>query len=312
VGDGVYVGIDIGGTKTHVLAADGDGVVLDRVLPTHEWQHNGSLQDERSIASLLASFASLPFASEASVVIGAHGLDTAAQVLDFELGLREQHRGPIRAVNDVELLGPAAGFSEAIAVVAGTGSKVVAHATDGSIITAGGYGHLLGDPGSAAALAREGVRAVLDARDRGGESDILAEQLMQHFSVSDIEAAAYAFARNPRLGAWASMAPLVFTAADQGSTLAAAVIEDAASELAQSVAYVVARGAVSADVVCAGGVITNQPRLYDAFTRHIDALGHDLTVHMLKVPPVAGALALARSVGGTRHLSLHHESRRIS
>ena len=98
----------------------------------------------------------------------------------------------------------------------------------------------------------------------------------------------------------------------QCSTLAVAVIDDAARELAHSVANVVARGAVSADVVCAGGVITNQPRLYDAFARHVGALGHDLTVHMLKVPPVAGALALARSIGGTHHLPMHHESRRIS
>ncbi|WP_433861786.1 BadF/BadG/BcrA/BcrD ATPase family protein [Streptomyces sp. L7] len=288
----MFVGIDIGGTKTHVLAADGDDVVLDRVLPTREWQHNGLLDDERSVESLLSTFAALGDSSHSAVVIGAHGLDTRAQVRDFERALRGQHRGPIRAVNDVELLGPAAGFTEAIAVVAGTGSKIVAHAADGSMITAGGYGHLLGDPGSAAALAREGMRAVLDARDAGAEPDVLAQQLMRHFSVADVEAAANSFAEDSRLAAWASMAPMVFRAADHGSTLAEVVIDDAARELARSVANVVARGAVSSDVVCAGGVITNQPRLYDAFSRHVGALTPDLTVHLLDVPPLLELLRL--------------------
>jgi glucosamine kinase len=310
----VFVGIDVGGTKTHVLAADAGGVVLDVVFPTSEWQHEGRLDADLSITRLLESFASLPGAAEASLVVGAHGLDTEPQVFAFELGLREQHRGEIRAVNDVELLGWAAGFPQAIAVVAGTGSKIVAHRLDGSLLTAGGYGHLLSDPGSAAALARDGVRAVLDAHDDGVAPDSLAHDLMSHFAVTDVSEVAYAFAGNPRLDAWAPLAPLVFRAADRGSALAASVIEAGAAELARGVAQVVARGAVANDIVCAGGVITNQPRLYDAFVRQVEGLGRDLSVHLLTVPPVVGALALARRLGDGdfSHPSVHQESRRIS
>jgi hypothetical protein len=65
-------------------------------------------------------------------------------------------------------------------------------------------------------------------------------------------------------------------------------------------------------VICAGGVVTNQPRLYRALTRHIDGLGLGLTVQLLTVAPVVGAVALARKLDETRTASLDHESQRTT
>ena len=57
---------------------------------------------------------------------------------------------------------------------------------------------------------------------------------------------------------------------------------------------VIRRGALGDVVVCAGGVITGQPLLREALWRHVDALDLGLTMRTLDVPPVAGAVALAR------------------
>jgi N-acetylglucosamine kinase-like BadF-type ATPase len=242
-------------------------------------------------------------------VIGAHGLDSEWQTLEFQLSLTSRHLGPVRAVNDVELLGPAGGFDDAIAVIVGTGSKVVAHTGEGASLSAGGYGFLLSDPGSAAMLARQAVRAVLNARDAGLQPDALAHGLMNHFGVDDEIALSYAFTANARLTSWGALAPIVFAAADEGSTLAAKVIDDDAKELAFGVGQVCERGAVGADVVCAGGVISNQPRFYRALAQQIDDLGLGLTAHLLTVAPVTGALALARRM---RTPAPSNESRRNS
>lgn len=290
----MLVGIDIGGTKTHVLAEDEGRVVLDRSVPTSDWQHGGLLDNEENASRLLDVFADVEGAESAPLALGAHGLDSEWQRSEFQARLAARHHGPVRAVNDVELLAPAAGFDEAIAVIVGTGSKVVAHRADGETISAGGHGFLLSDPGSAAALAREAVRAVLGARDAGREPDVLSRELMNHFGVHDEIALSYAFTANARLTVWGALAPLVFACADAGSELAASVIDDAAKELARDVGLVHARGALGSDIVCAGGVITNQPRLYRALTRHIDDLELGLTVHLLTVAPVAGAVELAR------------------
>jgi N-acetylglucosamine kinase-like BadF-type ATPase len=295
----VIVGIDIGGTKTHILIEDEGLVLLDRSVLSSAWQTGGLLDDDGNAERLLALLAAVDGAASAPLVIGAHGLDSDWQTLEFNARVAARHLGPVRAVNDVELLGPAAGFDDAIAVIVGTGSKVVAHLADGEPVSAGGYGFLLSDPGSAAALARDAVRAILDAHDDGDDPDALGLALMAHFGVDDVVALSYAFTADVRLTVWAALAPLIFEAADAGSRLATSVIDDAAKALAAGVGLVHARGAVGTDVVCAGGVITNQPRLYRALTRHIDDLGLGLTVHLLQVPPVHGAVALARKLHNT-------------
>ncbi len=292
----MIIGIDIGGTKTHVVVENEDQVVLDTAVPTSHWQRGALLDDDENASRLLGIFGNVANAASAPLVVGAHGLDSDWQALEFNRLLSTRHSGPVRAVNDVELLGPAAGFEDVIAVIVGTGSKVVAHTGEGEVISAGGYGFLLSDPGSAAALARESVRAVLDARDKGQAPDALGRSLMRHFGAEDEVALSHAFTANASLTAWGELSPLVFVAADTGSELAASVIDTAAAELAFGVAQVHSRGALGSHVVCAGGVITNQPRLYRALTRHIDNLDLGLTVNLLTVAPVVGAVELARKL----------------
>lgn len=295
----MIVGIDIGGTKTHIVVEDGGLPIHDRTVRSDAWQSGGLLDDEENTSRLLALLDSVGGASSAPLVIGAHGLDSDWQTLEFAARVAARHRGPVRTVNDVELLGPAAGFDEVIAVIVGTGSKIVAHTADGTPVTSGGYGFLVSDTGSAPALAREAMRAVLDAQDDGKSPDALNLAFMSHYLVDDAVALAYAFTTNARLTDWGALAPLVFAAADSGSTLAASVIDDAARDLANGVRQVYKRGAVGSDVVCAGGVISNQPRLYRAVTRHINDLDLGLTVHLLQVPPVVGAVELARKLHRT-------------
>ncbi len=290
----MIVGIDIGGTKTHVCVEDAGVTLLDRSVQTAEWQRDGLLDSERSVHALLALFAEIPGAAEAPLVVGAHGLDTVAQTVAFGTMLSSCHPGTALAVNDVELLGPAAGFDESIAVIAGTGSKVVGRRADGTLVTAGGYGYILNDPGSAPALVRDAVRSLFDAADEDEPRDALADALFAHFGVDDVVGLSTALTVRPRLTRWGGAAPLVFAAADAGSTRAVDVIEHAADELARSVELVHRRGGLGDDIVCAGGVISNQPRLFTALAARLRERGLDHAVHLLDVPPVGGALALAR------------------
>jgi N-acetylglucosamine kinase-like BadF-type ATPase len=291
----VIVGIDIGGTKTHVCVEDDAGAaLLDRSLKTADWLRSGHLHDEDNVRGLLALLDEVPGAGTAPLVVGAHGLDSEAQTLAFSEALAGLHAGPALAVNDVELVGPAAGFDEAIAVIAGTGSKVVGRRADGTPVTAGGYGYILNDPGSAPALVRDAVRSLFEAVDEDEPRDALADALYAHFGVDEIVGLSNALTMRPRLTVWGAAAPAVFAAADAGSARAARVIETAADELARSVELVHRRGALGADVVCAGGVVSHQPRLFAALGERLRARGLTHSIHLLDVPPVRGALALAR------------------
>ncbi len=72
------------------------------------------------------------------------------------------------------------------------------------------------------------------------------------------------------------------------------MIADGARHLAQLVSQLRHRGAVGVDVVVAGSVIVNQPRLLEAFRRHIEENNIGLGVHMLRTAPANGAVLLAR------------------
>ncbi|WP_285115412.1 BadF/BadG/BcrA/BcrD ATPase family protein [Leifsonia sp. fls2-241-R2A-40a] len=291
----MIVGIDIGGTKTHVCVEDDAGAaLLDLSVKTADWQHGGHLHSEDNVRGLLALLDAVPDADAAPLVVGAHGLDSEGQTLAFSETLSQLHDGPALAVNDVELVGPAAGFDEAIAVIAGTGSKVVGRRIDGMLVSAGGYGYILNDPGSAPALVRDAVRTLFEAVDEDEPRDALADLLFAHFGVDEIVGLSNALTVRPRVTAWGAAAPLVFAAADAGSARAARVVENAADELAHSVELVHRRGAAGADVVCAGGVISHQPRLFEALGERLRARGLAHSIHLLDVPPVRGALALAR------------------
>jgi N-acetylglucosamine kinase-like BadF-type ATPase len=116
----VIVGIDLGGTKTHVMAEDNGVVVLDRTVSTRSWQKQYLLADETNPSRLFASIAESIDLRGAAIVIGARDLDSVQQMRVFGDRVQRAHDGPTRVVNDVELLAPAAGLKDAIAVIAGT------------------------------------------------------------------------------------------------------------------------------------------------------------------------------------------------
>jgi hypothetical protein len=71
-------------------------------------------------------------------------------------------------------------------------------------------------------------------------------------------------------------------------------VDDAAAQLSTLVTRLRTRGAVGRTVVAAGGVVLGQPLLADRLRARLGAAHPDLTLRLLDVPPVAGAVALAR------------------
>lgn len=293
----MLIGIDIGGTKTHIVVSEDAAEDAHLIVPTSTWQHNGLFGDRTNAERLMRLIpADMADPSKVAVAVGAHGCDSNEQCDRFRRLLESHHPGPVTVVNDAQLLGPAAGLQDAISVIVGTGSIVVGQNRAGAVISVGGHGWLLGDPGSAPALARESVRGVLASRDAGELLDILGQMLMKEYRICDEKQLMYAFTHKPSITSWGKVAPLVFQAALSGSIIAQAVIDSAAHELAANTVQAKNRGAIGHDVLVAGGVITNQRLLFDAFRRHLEELAPELRVRLLSRPPVHGALAMAKQI----------------
>jgi N-acetylglucosamine kinase-like BadF-type ATPase len=288
---GVRVGIDVGGTKTHVRAVAASRLRADQVYSSEGWIPADFRRAAGFLAELIAR--TIPGVTPAAVAVGAHGCDSAEDGASLARELELLVGAPCLVLNDAELLAPAVGLGDGIGLVAGTGSVAVGRDAAGRPVYVGGWGWLFGDEGSAPGLIREAARASLAARDRGEDPDLLAALLLAAYQVSEVTDLPDAMAAQAGAREWGDRASLVFEALDGGSTVAEAVIEDAAEALSRLVVKVAARGVDASGVAVGGGVILNQPRLYDAFVRRLGTLLPDTVVHRLEVPPVQGALVIA-------------------
>lgn len=292
------IGVDVGGTKTRLMRASVEGEVVDDVtVPSSSWR--GPLGDVEADAAGLARLLRDRFGSDlprSALAVGAHGCENTAQCLQMEAALRHHLTGPVTVVNDSELIAPAMGAECAIGLVVGTGSIATARDEDGELVTAGGWGWILGDEGSAPALVRDAVRAVLAQLDDGDPLDPLGHRLMTSFAATGGDALALALTQAESPDDWGRHAPDVFATADEGSPLADRVIRQAGDQLAQLVDRLLRRGIRATAVVAGGSVIERQPRLHDALRDALARVRPGVTLTILDRPPVMGALALARTL----------------
>jgi N-acetylglucosamine kinase-like BadF-type ATPase len=295
----MLVGIDIGGTKTEILASAG-AERFSIVLPTGDWRSRAD--GRRDADKLVAAVLDLTGGRQPDVVVaGAHGCDADEDCERVQAWLARALIGTVLVLNDSELLLPAAGKQRGISVISGTGSIAVARSGDRHMLAAGGWGWFLGDEGSASGLVREAARAVRASLDAGETLELLGRNLLAAVDVGNpVELGR----RLGEFGAAASIgrfASVIFDAADAGSPLALKVITDGGRALATLTERLVARGAHAGDVVTGGGVISRQPRLFQAFQTALAETLPALSLTLLTESPVTGALALARDLQAGRH-----------
>lgn len=295
IAHGSVIGVDIGATKTHLALGSAVRVAREHVVRTSSWR----TPELATRAAALSGLVRNTFGTSAldlALAVGAHGCDNTSQCLLLESQLRQHFRGPVRVVNDAELMPPAMGRPGGIGVVCGTGSIAAVRDDDDQLVIAGGWGWVLGDEGSASGLVREAVRAVLTDIDLGHRPDPLTNRLMASFGTSNGPELAMSLTRSNSPELWGSHAAEIFAAADEGSTVAMAVIKDGGRQLASVVRRLVARGITASSVVAGGAVITAQPMLRDSFLTGLKEMCPQLTATVLDRPPVLGALAIARGL----------------
>ncbi|QHC63021.1 hypothetical protein GSU69_10225 [Rathayibacter festucae] len=300
------VGVDVGGTKTHVRLIDTDGAEEDLILPSNDWRAGELFADPGNLPRLADVLLRLrPLAEDAVLVLGVHGCDTPGQMREATATLSLRLGRPVTVVNDAELLGFAEQEAPSIQMIVGTGAVICGTTADGVRITVDGHGWPLGDRGSAHDLVSTAVRETLAACDRGrapggGAEDPLIGAVLSAFGASDAAALAAAATRIAGGASWGAFAPLVFAQAAGGSALAQRIVEDAAQALAGGVAALVRRGALGSLVVAGGGVIVNQPAYERRIRERLAEEAPQLDFVVVRRPPVVGAVAHTRALAAAR------------
>lgn len=297
-GTAMIVGIDIGGTKTHLRAmpAAGDGPARDLVVRSADWR----VRDwERDAARLLDLTAGLAEGARVEAIgIGAHGCDDEAECEAFQAAFTARTCTPLAVVNDAELMPLSLGLSGQIGVVAGTGAIATCRPRSGGLLVAGGWGWIISDEGSAASLVREAVRAVAHHFDAGGgRGEPLVEAIFEALEVPAVPRLGSVLAGYRSASEVGRHAAVVFDAADRGSDLAAQVILRGGQALAGMAAMLDRRGAGASHAVAGGSVIAAQPRLRQAFADGLTEITAGRVAPLIFTgQPVEGACRLAASL----------------
>jgi N-acetylglucosamine kinase-like BadF-type ATPase len=176
----VHLGIDGGATHSFAVAVAPDGRVRASTRAGSLNFHGSSLTEARAQLRLLLQSLRKQLPRETVIrraVIGTAALFSEATPREKKAlcdGLLAPAR--TRVVSDAMTAFVGATLDRpGVVIIAGTGSIILAKSEAGQIAQAGGWGHLVGDEGSAYWIAREAIRAAIAAKERRGSATKLGE-----------------------------------------------------------------------------------------------------------------------------------------
>ncbi|HEY0784263.1 MAG TPA: BadF/BadG/BcrA/BcrD ATPase family protein [Acidobacteriaceae bacterium] len=271
----LYLAFDAGGTKTSAILAD-----EERILARAE---GGSIKTLRmpaaeARANLEVILLQLATASGANLrhvrrtCVGTSGISAPAVRSWIERAIAQSVGGELTLLGDeVIALDSAFPSTRGVLVIAGTGSNIVARASTGQMVHAGGWGPMLGDQGSGYWIGHEALRACFRAIDaapastadhvaggssatryaapgipaaispQGGKTDLppLLRCFMDHLKLPDLEA--LIGSANALEFRFAQLVPVVVQAALDGDSVAEATLAAAGEALAKLVLQAIAK-----------------------------------------------------------------------
>lgn len=181
---------------------------------------------------------------------------------------------------------------DGIAVNAGTGSSITGRRGE-QIEQAGGWGHILGDPGGGYFLSLQALRLVLREYDlRRGEAEFAAD-VLRALSLNNFDELVR-WAQTADKMQIATLAPVIFRAAERGDTAVHQILDAGARVLAEYTAAVAQRLRFDApEVVVLGGLFECCAGYVSAFERELTGLLPHARVKLSEHSPELGAASLA-------------------
>ncbi len=297
------LGVDAGGTKTQCWVADETRVLGRAMAGTVKLMMAGedlASARLREVVLNAASEAGIDAKSVTRTCMGLAGISSQSTRAWAERTLRAMVGGELDLCGDEEIaLDAAFRGGPGLLVVAGTGSNIVGRCSNGKMVSAGGWGPVIGDEGSGTWIGLEAVRAGLRAHDRGITTCLLRE-IEQHWGLKDM-GELIAKANERSRPDFAELAMVVARCAEDGDALAASVLDRAGTELAEQVGLAASKmreaGCAKDDakqVAFTGSVLEKIARVRQSMEEHLNSTFPEMQVAQQSVESMEGALWRAR------------------
>ncbi len=300
-------GIDGGGTSSRLRIESREGTLL---FKAEGGGTNLNSNPRRVVHDTLASLFAAAYASGqglapescAAGFAGTAGVDKAGDREAFSALLREAAgvSCPVDAGNDAEaaLVG-SLGDTEGLLLIAGTGSIALGRARDGTQVRSGGWGHILGDEGSAYRISLDAVSRSLRSLEGRDEPTVLLGEALAFFKVEEPADLIRVFYAEFDKAAIARFARVVGRARDSGDALARGIFDRAALDLAELVASVYARVGSRLErrrLAIRGGLAEGDAGLRSAVELRVGKLIPGIEIAVPAADAATGACMLARAL----------------
>jgi len=292
---GLVVGIDAGGTKTRAFAVDRAGEVVGRGAGGGANLLSSS-DPQGSIGAALNE--ALGGRSAEAVVLSAAGGDRKAdRERGRELLARVAPAGAQLLVTHDAIAALYAGNPAGCGVVliSGTGSIAYGRNEEGEEDRAGGWGHLIGDEGSAVWCGLEALRAVAHAVDGRGAPTRLTQLLLQELGTAEFaDVLAQLYGRPHPAPAILAATRALAVASSEGDAAANSILQRGAVALARAAAVVAKVLALpSGPVYLSGGAFESLPLLQQLVRLELLRVLPAASVEPVREEPAMGAARIA-------------------
>jgi len=199
--------------------------------------------------------------------------------------------------NDLKIVLAGASVGEpGIVVYAGTGAHTYGVNARGAEVRVGGWGHIIDDEGAGYDIGRRGLQSVFRAEDGRESPTVLKSRLLDHFgcdTTTELRNRVYDDQGLER-SEIAALSRFVGQAADDGDTVAEAILRHAGETLATTAVTALKKlYQEGRPVVYYAGGSFRSAVLLRAFTQLLRLQSPDVDVRPPRFPPVAGAILLA-------------------
>jgi N-acetylglucosamine kinase-like BadF-type ATPase len=300
----IYLGIDGGGTQTTCAVGD-DTIVLASAVAggsnmVRLGEHEARTNLHEAITRACAGAGISPELVEA-VVVGIAG----ASVPPVKEAVANMVRDLVPA-ESIEVVGDMVIAMEAafaglpgVVVISGTGSVAFGRNEFGEAARAGGWGHAISDAGSGLWIGRAAASAVMRALDETTPT-VLLRGILDAWHLDSIEGLLQKANASPPPD-FPNLFPAVESAASAGDDIARQILSAAGNELAWLGGVVIGRlwpEPQPVRVAIGGGVFAHSRMVRRTFWTKLRAERPCAAVNFKIIQPVAGALWMARRMGG--------------
>lgn len=294
-----FLGIDGGGTRTTAAVSDENGkIICKSVGNTINFYSVGIEKARNNLSDIMKNIReNLGDVTFKRAFVGCSALDNEADKNLTETlcgGIINSEKTEMNSDVYVALFSGDCTETRGV-VICGTGSMVAGIDSEDVITVKGGWGHIIGDGGSAYSIAINALKEAVILYDENKVDEPLVKSAQEFFGVCDLrEIINTIYSEETTKDKLADFAKFISRDCEKGDKYCSGIIFDECDKLLRTVYSLVEEMSSCEVLYLYGGVFQNNTIFRNLFIEKFNKKYPDIKTEMLAVTPEEGALKIAR------------------